>query len=408
MTEYFVATDGKSNGSGKINDPIDFLTMTDKILLPSDRLFIREGTYKSLIDWNINRWNGSVNNPVIIKPYNNEFVKFDGGIRFLGTYFEWRDFEHFSTAWTTRITDIAGSNPADITAPFSFILGGSNCKIINCIIHDGKQGIWDPQKGSEISDCIFFNQGWLGPDRGHGHSVYIRNQGDTQLIKNNIFAQGFSGWGLHAYGAGPNLIDNLRVENNISIDNIMLAQATNQPMDNTHFENNEVFNANIQIGHPDTISTNVVAKDNYVGMGNLILQNCIDPIDEGNVATNSSGGNRIITIKMGNKLALAIFNWENLTSVKVDLYDKGLRSGFRYRARNAQNYFGDYFFFTYDETYYAGSQAIEFPMTGHNVAIPYMHNEALVESSFPDFGCFIIEEVGRDFHGRQEISPWTN
>ena len=412
MAEYFVATDGTPGGTGKINDPNDLQTVLSTTLLPGDRVFLRQGTYKKHIaPWNVHDWTGTDAFPIFANPYEDEIVKFDGKVAIanLSEYIEWRGFEHFNTSWTTRTTAIPGSTPPDITVPDTLVLGSDHHRITSCIIHDGRNGILDVGNGSEISSCIFFNQGWLGPDRGHGHSLYVnRNDGPTQLVKNNVFAQGFSGWGLHAYSGGVKLINDLKSESNISIDNIMLAQATAHSIDDIHFENNEIFNADIKIGHPVTLSTNVVVKDNYIGDGNLVLQNCVDVIDEGNIATNSSGGNRIQSFQMGERWAVAIYNWEGFSKVKVDLYNKGLKNGFKYMARNAQDYFRDYFFFTYYETFFAGSQAIDFPMTDHSVAIPYKHDVPLENSSFPDFGCFIIEEVGRDFHGRQEISPWTN
>ncbi len=404
--DWFVSLDGNDSAKGTINDPLTVSAIVNKVVNPGDQIIFRDGEYDLGDQKNQVAWQGEIDRLINITPYRSERVIFDGNFTCIGEYQKWGNFEFLNTNWITRTSEQTGSAPTDIGSVYEgLILDADNLRVEFCLFHDCWQGISGfSQINTEIEGCLFWNNGWIAPDRGHGHGIYVH--GENINIKNNIFAQGFSEWGLHAFGTNGK-IKNLKAINNISINNIFLAQTVNNGLNNVVMQNNEIWKKRIEIGGNQWPNINIVVKDNYIGNGNLILRNCIDPVNEGNVLADS-GGNRVQSFQMGERWAVAIFNWEGLSKVNADLYGIGLKSGFKYIARNAQNYFGDYFFFTYDETYFDGNQAIEFPMTDHSVAIPYLYDEALQESSFPDFGCFIIEEVGRDFHGRQEISPWTN
>jgi hypothetical protein len=95
-----------------------------------------------------------------------------------------------------------------------FVVGPFN-KFINLVVHDLGDGLYagSPAEGTEIYGSIFYNNGWLGPDRGHGHNVYLQNQNATKLLTDNVLFSSFSS-GLHIYGSDAAYLQNIRVEGN--------------------------------------------------------------------------------------------------------------------------------------------------------------------------------------------------
>ena len=64
-------------------------------------------------------------------------------------------------------------------------------KLINCIIHHGTVsgiGFWAGMSGeSEVYGNIVYDNGYTGPDRGHGHSIYTQgNEFDGKFVRVSI------------------------------------------------------------------------------------------------------------------------------------------------------------------------------------------------------------------------------
>lgn len=88
------------------------------------------------------------------------------------------------------------------------------------------------------------------------------------------------------------------------------------------------------------------------------------------------------------KAMIAIYNWSGADTVNVDLSAAGLVNGTQYKLMQAQDPFGDVVPFTYT----AGQPlAVDMRAVSHSVAVPYAHNVALDTTTFPEFGCFVIE-----------------
>jgi hypothetical protein len=81
---------------------------------------------------------------------------------------------------------------------------------------------------------------------------------------------------------------------------------------------------------------------------------------------------------------VVIWNGSAAESVSVDLSSLNLTNG-TYRWRQAQDPLTDTGTFEYS------GAAVDFPMTGHTVAVPTAWDVALVSSQFPTFGAFVIE-----------------
>ena len=94
------------------------------------------------------------------------------------------------------------------------------------------------------------------------------------------------------------------------------------------------------------------------------------------VYANSCGGAHLGSV--------AIYNWQGLATVNVDLSSLGLTIGQAYKLRNAQNYLAEWQAFTY-----TGSP-VAVAMTGWTVAVPIAAAAALYPSTFPTFGAFVV------------------
>lgn len=81
---------------------------------------------------------------------------------------------------------------------------------------------------------------------------------------------------------------------------------------------------------------------------------------------------------------VAIYNWEGLASVSVDLSSLGLTIDQSYKLRNAQNYLAEWQAFTYD------GNPVSVLMTGWTIAVPTAAGAALYASTFPTFGAFVV------------------
>jgi len=90
-----------------------------------------------------------------------------------------------------------------------------------------------------------------------------------------------------------------------------------------------------------------------------------------------------------NKGIIVVWNHTGADSVNVDLTGL-LASGDTYRLRSAINYFGD----VATGTVGAGDViAVDMRAISHSVAIPRDWETALIDTTFPKFGCFVIEKT---------------
>lgn len=154
---------------------------------------------------------GTAENPTIFKPYNNEQVIIDGDLIINGAHTHWYDFEKRLTGGT-RTTEEEGSAPAIVDGQLT--VNASGVKVINCVIYDHVNngvGWWASASGGELYGCVIVDNGWIAPDRGHGHGIYTQNaaDNDTKTIKHCVLAQSFAGStnssNLAVWGSGPDL-----------------------------------------------------------------------------------------------------------------------------------------------------------------------------------------------------------
>src|SRR5918912_3414306 len=103
-----------------------------------------------------------------------------------------------------RQTSIAGSAPVNIQRGSGIFVHAGPVKLINMIVHDAADAINFPMAAndSEIYGALLYSNGWQGPDRGHGHGIYIQNQAPSQKYISNVISFDNYGTGMKTFGYG--------------------------------------------------------------------------------------------------------------------------------------------------------------------------------------------------------------
>jgi len=357
---YFVSVNGRSNGTGSLENPLDLATAlsSQSPAQDGDTIWVLAGTYTGLYTSNIEGRQGS---PITVRPLNGNHVVIDtnvpgqsgAGLTINGDWVIFRDFEVMSSDGN-RETLIDGSNPSDITLNSGVTIFAESSKLINFVIHDTAQGIsfWKPAINSELYGNIIYNNGWSAPGRGHGHAIYTQNLIETKLIENNIIFFGF-GTGIHAYTENGS-IQGFDIKNNVWFqtgasdprasqrkDNCLVGGF--QPVARLLLENNQGWShgRGTRIGYGGSVANvDVTFKDNYLAEGVWIVSSWqsitmvnntihgslinLDPsLYPGNTITTShpDSGKKVFLEKNKydlNRARLTIYNYDDSDNVSVD------------------------------------------------------------------------------------------
>lgn len=212
-TGYFVSVTGTPAGDGSSANPWDLSTALAQpaIVHPGDTIWMHGGTYKGNF---VSTLTGLADAPVILRQFPGERATIDGRLDINGQYAYYWGFEVIDSD-PQRVAADSGSRPADLPRNMVtvFVTGPFN-KIINLVIHDLGDGLYSgaPSQGLEVYGTLVYNNGWIGPDRGHGHGLYLQNQLATKEILDNIIFDNFS-TGLKLGGTAGYLL-NFHVEGN--------------------------------------------------------------------------------------------------------------------------------------------------------------------------------------------------
>lgn len=234
-----------------IEDPVTLEgAFTGVNVVPGDVFLLRGGTYLGSF---FNKMVGTSENPLIVKPYNNERVIISGDFRDTSAqYVEYYDIEFTSernptAAWTDSPTHN---------------LSGLECKYINCTFHDSNGGgFWD--NGALFYGCITYNHGTRSPS-AHGHSLYTQNQVLThdKTIKHSIFGRS-ANYGLHGYSTAFSVRNIDIIENVLLPNNNHLIGAQQYPDDGILFQNNHCY-ATLQFGYANHDNINLTMTGNKI------------------------------------------------------------------------------------------------------------------------------------------------
>jgi hypothetical protein len=448
---YYVATNGSSNGNGSLNRPWDITTALDhpNSVEPGDTIWLRGGVYGRGGQTIINsKLTGEPDNPITIRAYPNEHVILDGNVMVYKPWVVFWGLEVMNSD-TKRSTTISGSHPDDIYRSTGFLALAPNTKYINNIVRDGAAGIsaFAEAEDTEIYGNIIYNNGWIGPDRGHGHGFYGQNETGWKTIEDNVIFNNFSSYGVHVYGESA-LLNNFRFNGNVHFNGKFLIGGS-RPSRNISLTNNYFYDSNVQLGRGTDGNQGLTFTGNYLGgtfdqsfelklwQNVQFLENTIwnsNPIlvyisfprspgtyqwNENEYYSSSESAfkddNSIkrwsnwvasygydsdssfeigepsgtdIYIRPNNYEAkrahIAIYNWDQKTDVMVDISGIGFENGDSFTLRNIQNLEDEPIKGTYN-----GAQ-IRVPMTGWTIANPVGMNSPISSTTFPRFGVFLL------------------
>jgi hypothetical protein len=302
--EYFVAPDGSANGDGSRERPWDLATALSapKTVRPGDTIWLRAGRYgeggtRAVLR---SRLLGNPGAPIVVRAWPGERVILDAWLQVgccesdpkpaEGGWVWFRDLE-FAGFQPDRTSGKAG--PPDYSAMANH--GGADTwapgtRFINCIVHDTSGGLslWQESTDAEAYGNLIYFIGGQGPDRGHGHGLYVQNDGGVKHLTDNIVFDNF-GNGFHCYASGNSAVRNLVVEGNVVFNNGGIANSSSAS-DNLLFAggrggvdglqlvgNFTYFSRGIngynEIGYPWSMSNgSAVIADNYFVGG-------FDPLD---------------------------------------------------------------------------------------------------------------------------------
>ena len=347
---------------------------------PGDTIYLRAGTYTG--DY-IFILNGTAELPITVKPYPGEHPIIDGSLNVTGNYVNFEDLEFRYSGWAARDNapegDLKGID-----------LRGIGNKMIGCIIHDTfNNGSWQTNKGGGFTDCLIYNCGChrASSNADEGHAIYTQNEFATQSHHNNILCGQYN-YGLHGFTEGG-LLNNFDIRNNICFRNggreFLLGGAGGQRARNCTVDGNVMLEGDGFLKGTDILLTN-----NYSPNGFTIDAQSNNVVQSDNTFTPGSGTNIFIFPRTKAGWAhIAIFNWDSLNSVNVDLSTvTGLNSGDSYKLHNAQDYFSDIATGTVP-----GNKIISVDMRAVSHSVAARTGSTAVAATFPTFGAFVLEKV---------------
>jgi hypothetical protein len=351
----------------------------DTVTLPAGRY---AGDFTATAD-------GTAEAPIIFQAATGARVVIDGSLTLNGDYVQCRNIEATYSSWTTRVSAQSGSAPSDIPLTKCVTLNGVGTKLVNCVVRDTANavGVWASAADAELYGCLVYNTGWYAPDGGHGHAVYTQSDAGTKRLRNCIFAQGYSNYGIHAYTQGGfltgflfedvvNYPPRFLVGGYTPVDDLTIRRAYLYGMLNLGFSDIENGSAVLE----DVTAAGALGIVGDWGVANA-------RITQTGSRFNAAGLNEV-HIKANeyddDRAQITIYNAAQVASIDLDLSALPLTVGREYVLRHAQKYDEGYAFT------YTGA-AVTLPLVGWGVAVPVGADGILTGCTLPAWGTFLLE-----------------
>jgi len=343
--ECYIAPDGKAENSGTKDAPWDLASALANAHknAPGDILYVLPGTYTGKFDLKLI---GSDKAPVHVIAVGRATV-LDSGLTVnppADYVWLWNLEIASSIPIEKRETKQTGSQPSDLPGKGGLdVYGGSGCKYINLVIHDnvgGGVGFWAGATDSEFHGCIIYNNGWRGPDRGHGHCIYTQNKDGTKTISNCIMSVPFNGsYTMHAYGSKAAYLDNFTVEDNIAFGKGPFLIGGGRPSHNIIVRRNYLHGVGMMLGY-GAQNEDVDVRDNIVADGRIELNKWNKVVDEGNLRGMPAAKAILIPSKYdATRAHVAVYNGAGAAKVSLDV-SSWLRPGDVFKRFPAMDVFG--------------------------------------------------------------------
>ena len=437
---YYVSPTGSPAADGSSARPWDLATALAGAggrVQPGDTIWLRGGTYKGSFRTTVSGRPGS---PVVIRQLHGERAVIDGASSRKDT---WTAAGEYTVFWGFELTN---SNPQRSTMSLTESIRpdiianyAAHTKYINLVVHDGGVAMYTDARfpDVEIAGCIFYNNGWQKPDRGHGHALYIKNYTGPLVARDNVVFNQY-GYGIHAYtNANSGKLINITIEGNVSFNNGTLATRRSLSANillggdgyaagGTIRDNMTYFSpsltgaeANVVVGWKTLQNGDVVVEHNYLvggapvlqfgfwtaarvsndtlisfGRGPLVLRK--DPAARGQIWRDNTerqmppATTRIVVRPNpyeAGRAHVVVYNWGKQSQVRADMSGV-LSDGDRYEVRNVQDLFGPP---VTTGTVSGGSIAI--PMGGVTPPVPTGLTSSPAPKTGPDFDTFLVTRL---------------
>jgi hypothetical protein len=239
--EFYVAPGGRSSGDGSRERPWDLATALSapKAIKAGDTVWLRAGRYgeggaRAVLH---SRLVGAPAMPIVVRAWPGERAIIDAWLQVgccegeprpsEGGWVWFRDLE-FAGFQPDRTSGRSG--PPDYSAMANHAGAdswGPGVRFINCIVHDTSGGLslWQESTEAEAYGNLIYFVGGQGPDRGHGHGLYVQNDAGIKHLTDNIVFDNF-GNGFHCYASAKAGVRNLVVEGNAVFNNGSIANSS--------------------------------------------------------------------------------------------------------------------------------------------------------------------------------------
>jgi hypothetical protein len=386
-SDWYVGPQGTPTGQGTKESPwdIESALLGKHSVQPGDTIYLLGGIYRRRPSEQFEvKLVGAEGVPIHIRPAPDQRATIDGGllVQEPSAYMWIWDLEILVSEPSPKEPVGPGSHPEDFKRPWGGLnmRGGTNCKYINLVIHDNRQGVsfWVGAKDSELHGCIIYDNGWPATDRGHGHAIYTQNDDGIKTISDCIMTGGY-GYTMHAYGSSRAYVSNYLAEGNICYNGGTFLIGGGRPSHGIRVFRNYLYNINhLRLGYSAPYNEDCEVRDNVIVNGDLWIKDFKKVVKEGNFIL-SKGDPRPTDPPLAilrsnrydhNRANLAIFNWDKRTSVAVDA-SSFLKAGDEYRLMDPREFFGEPIL----EDTYTGKQ-ISVPVEGEFAAFVFIKEPA--------------------------------
>jgi hypothetical protein len=200
--DYFIATNGNSANDGSPSSPLDWIkTACDDGPAPGSTIYVRGGTYKN-DNYGLSNDNsafpdvlcsGTVGNPITIKPYGNEKVKFqfDGfsGVKLKGNYLVFEGFEIEGPAENITYEEALADwwIGSKIFNGNGIVVNGHHVTVRNNVVHNTTgSGIFYNEGGDYglVENNIVYNAAWWSTKGTTAIGIINSTSSDSSVSQN--------------------------------------------------------------------------------------------------------------------------------------------------------------------------------------------------------------------------------
>jgi hypothetical protein len=348
---FYAGPQGRAGNNGSQGAPWDLWSAMDgrqKAIKAGDTVIILGGNYGKgglyILDLP-----GTAERPIIFRNDPGAHVAINGALyiplRCTNSQFVWFMGCEVLTTPPLPATVLTGNELTAHDQGGLQLHGGHDCKFINMAIHNCLKPVWpmDEAVNMEIYGCLVYDNGFLGPDRGHCHCAYVHNKDGVKVISNCIMSTRFPGqWSIHCWAETDiRFVEGVTIEQNIvnGMGPAIICH-TVHPLKRIRVLGNMLYNANFSIGHTSQPNEDLELRDNVIGGGKFQIAPFKQLIQSGNETGKVSNKTFLLPNKYdASRANLAIFNGSKASSVTVDA-SKFMKPGDKYRLMNPKDFYG--------------------------------------------------------------------